>query len=110
MVRGGINHLSLTVSDRDQSEPFYETLLTFLGYQQVEKTDEFTMWWSESSGGAILISSANPNSPNKNHDRYSPGLHHLAFEADSREDVENLYKLLLEIGATVLDAPAEYNQ
>lgn len=59
---------------------------------------------------AFLISPANPNSPNKVHDRYSPGLHHLAFNADSREQVDNLYKLILDIGATVLDAPAQYNQ
>ena len=109
MTLGTLNHLFLTVSDREKSEPFYDVILKFMDYQQVEKNDQFIMWWSKDAG-AILISAANPDSPNKVHDRYSPGLHHLAFSADNREQVDNLYKLILEIGATVLDSPAEYNQ
>lgn len=108
MTLGTMNHLALTVNDRSKSEPFYDAILKFMGYQQVEKNDEFIMWWSKDAG-AILISVANPDSPNKVHDRYSPGLHHLAFNADSREQVDKLYKLILEIGAKVLDPPAEYN-
>lgn len=106
---GTLNHLSLTVSNVEHSEAFYNAILGFMGYQQVEKNEKFIMWWSKDAG-AILISAANPDSPNKVHDRYSPGLHHLAFNADSREQVDNLYKLILDIGATVLDPPAEYNQ
>lgn len=109
MTLGTLNHLSLTVSDRSKSEPFYNAILEFMGYQQVEKNDQFIMWWSKDVG-AILIYAANPDSPNKLHDRYSPGLHHLAFNADSREQVDNLYNLILELGATVLDPPAEYNK
>jgi len=44
------------------------------------------------------------------HDRYSPGLHHVAFSAASRDDVDRLHRLLVEISATVLDPPAEYPQ
>jgi predicted lactoylglutathione lyase len=108
MTLGTLNHLALTVTNRSKSELFYNAILQFMGYQQVEKTDEFIMWWSQNAG-AILIYNANPNSPNKIHDRYSSGLHHLALNADNREQVDNLYKLLLDIGATVLDPPAEYN-
>jgi len=46
----------------------------------------------------------------RRHDRYSPGLHHLAWSAGSRDDVDRLHDLLREIGATVLDPPAEYPQ
>jgi len=109
MTLGSLNHMTLTVTDRDQSEPFYEAVLQFMGYQQVERTAEFTMWWLDQAG-AILIASANPDCLNKVHDRYSPGLHHFAFNADSREQVDRLYNLLLDIGATILDPPAEYNQ
>lgn len=108
MTLGTMNHLALTVSDIEKSEPFYNAILEFMCYQQVEKNDEFIMWWSKDAG-AILISAATPDSPNKVHDRYSPGLHHLAFNADSREQVDNLHKLILGLGATVLDPPAEYN-
>lgn len=108
MTFGTINHLAITISNRSKSEPFYNTILEFIGYQQVEKNDNFVMWWSQIAG-AILIYNAKPEAINKHCDRYSPGLHHLAFNADSREQVDNLYKLILEIGATVLDPPAEYD-
>ncbi|GAA6615234.1 VOC family protein [Scytonema sp. NUACC26] len=108
MALGTINHLSLTVSDRTISEPFYDQILQFMGYQKVEKNEEFTMWWLENAG-AFLIYNSHPDSPNKTHDRYSPGLHHLAFNAGSREEVDKLYRIVLDLGAIVLDAPAEYN-
>ncbi|MBF2078344.1 MAG: VOC family protein [Synechococcales cyanobacterium T60_A2020_003] len=107
MVLGTMNHLSITVSDRDQSELFYDAVLTFMGYAQVERNEDFTMWWQQAAG-AILIVTANPDSPNQHHDRYSPGLHHFAFNADHREQVDALYQQLLDINATILDPPAEY--
>jgi catechol 2,3-dioxygenase-like lactoylglutathione lyase family enzyme len=42
------------------------------------------------------------------HDRYSPGLHHVAWRAASHEDVDRLHAVLVAIGATVLDPPADY--
>ncbi|KAF3890552.1 MULTISPECIES: VOC family protein [Nostocales] len=108
MTLGTINHLSLTVSDRTKSEPFYDQILQFMGYQKVEKNEYFTMWWLE-NGGAFLIYNSRPDSPNKTHDRYSPGLHHLAFNAESREEVDRLYQIVLALGGTILDSPAEYN-
>lgn len=109
MTLGTMNHLCLTVSNLEQSEPFYSAILGFMGYQQVEKNDIFILWCLKNAG-IIEIALANPDSPNKFHDRYSPGFHHLAFNADSRERVDNLYKLVREIGATVLDPPAEYDR
>ena len=44
------------------------------------------------------------------HDRYSPGLHHVAFYALTRSDVDRLHQVLVDIGAVVLDPPAEYPQ
>ena len=35
------------------------------------------------------------------------GLHHLCFRARSREDVDALHDLLLEMGATVVHPPQE---
>lgn len=108
MVLGSMNHLSLTVSDCPKAEQFYDAILKFMGYEQVENTAEFILWWSQPAG-AIAISAANPDS-NPVHDRYSPGLHHFAFNADSRAQVDQFYQLLQDMGATILDPPAEYQQ
>ncbi|AUT01403.1 bleomycin resistance protein [Nostoc sp. CENA543] len=107
MKLGAVNHIALTVSDMNRSEVFYNALLGFLGYQQEEKTDQLILW--ASNNGVITISPANPESPNKNHDRYSVGLHHLAFSADNREQVNSLHQFLVERGVKILDPPAEYS-
>jgi catechol 2,3-dioxygenase-like lactoylglutathione lyase family enzyme len=41
-------------------------------------------------------------------DRNAPGFNHLAFNAEDRSDVEKMYALLNQMGATILAAPAEY--
>jgi glyoxylase I family protein len=107
MKLGAINHIALTVSNLKRSEAFYNTLLGFLSYEQGEKTEHLILW--ASFNGVITISLANPRSLNKNHDRYSPGLHHLAFSADSREEVDRLYQNLMECRVKILDPPAEYD-
>jgi catechol 2,3-dioxygenase-like lactoylglutathione lyase family enzyme len=107
MKLGAINHIALTVSDLNQSEVFYNTLLGFLGYEQAEKTEQLILWANFNT--AITLSPSNLQSLNKSHDRYSPGLHHLAFSAESREDVDVLYQYLTEHGVQILDPPAEYN-
>lgn len=56
-----------------------------------------------------LKTSEGPNR-NRPHGRYSPGLHHVAWRADSRRDVDDLHGLLLRIGACILNAPADYPQ
>lgn len=107
MLLGRMNHLTLTVSSIEKSEKFYDQILKFMGYQQVHKDNQFIIWSLEHAG-EIVIFPANPDS-NKIHDRYSPGLHHFAFNANSREEVNNFYNLLLEMKATILDPPAEYD-
>ena len=37
-----------------------------------------------------------------------PGIHHLALRAKSREDVDELYRVLLKIKAEILEVPREY--
>ena len=64
--------------------------------------------WKKRGVGIFLIYAAKPESLGKSHDRYAPGLHHLCFDADSRDEVDRLHGEMVAAGATVLDAPAEY--
>jgi glyoxylase I family protein len=114
MSRGSINHLALTVSDLNRSAPFYDRVLGFMGYQRVEvpETTQQLMKtrllaWA-SPNGSVTLRPAKDDSAHKAHDRTSPGLNHVAFNATSREDVDRLHEVLKENGATILDAPREY--
>jgi glyoxylase I family protein len=114
MSRGSINHLALTVTDLARSTPFYDRLLRFMGYERVEvpETTQQLMktrllaWASPT--GSVTLRPAKDESVNRAHDRNSPGLNHLAFNAENREEVDRLHEILKESGARILDSPAEY--
>lgn len=110
-MRGFIHHLDLTVKDPRASAPFYDAVLGFMGYRRWSE-DENGIDWEHASSRDLLptigIFRARGENAARAHDRYSPGLHHVAWIAESREDVDRLHALLIEIGATVLDPPAEY--
>jgi catechol 2,3-dioxygenase-like lactoylglutathione lyase family enzyme len=110
-MRGMVHHVDLTVADVAESEPFYEAVLTFLGYVRSHEDARGVDWDMTHPSGSfcsIGIKRAEGRGRRRRHDRYSPGLHHLAWRAESRADVDRLYALLAQIGAHVLDPPAEY--
>jgi glyoxylase I family protein len=111
-MRGGIHHLDLTVQEPQASFALYDAFLRFLGYKLVNRGDTAIEWTLESGKGSPSISlvKAKGSGTTKQHNRYSPGLHHLAWASDSREDVGRLHALLVAIKADVLDAPADYPQ
>lgn len=109
-MRGAIHHLDLTVRDPWASRGFYAAVLGFMGYRQAAAHARGFDYDLAAAGGFCsvgIMKAAGPNA-DRAHDRYSPGLHHVAWTAESRDDVDRLHGLLLEIGAEVLDAPADY--
>jgi catechol 2,3-dioxygenase-like lactoylglutathione lyase family enzyme len=111
-MRGGINHIDLTVLDPSRSRPFYDAVLGFFGYR---RTNEHARGYDYDLAAvdgfcSIGIMAASADGRERAHDRYSPGLHHLALNAVDRAEVDRFHDLLLEIGAEVLDPPAEYPQ
>jgi catechol 2,3-dioxygenase-like lactoylglutathione lyase family enzyme len=112
MIRGFLSHVDLTVTDLTSSVDFYDRVLGRLGYRRMDGVGAGAPCWAiaDASGGffTIALKPARPEPKAARHDRYAPGLHHLAFHADSRADVDRFHDFLREIGATVLDAPAEY--
>jgi catechol 2,3-dioxygenase-like lactoylglutathione lyase family enzyme len=112
-MRGTLHHVDLTVTDVSASQPFYQSILAFMGYARSHEDARGLDWDLKHQSGAfcsIGIKKAEGDGQQRRHDRYSPGLHHLAWRAESRRDVDRLHALLLSIGATILDAPAEYPQ
>lgn len=109
-MRGGVHHVDLTVKDAARSRPFYEAVLGFMGYElstvYADGYCDFDLRGKRFC--SIGIRAATGPNKDRQHDRYSVGLHHLAWFAESRADVDAMYALLQEIGATVLDAPADY--
>ncbi|MCW3846571.1 VOC family protein [Sphingomonas sp. LB-2] len=111
IIRGGVHHIDLNVTDLEASKAVYGPVLEFLGYTQVKDSGGYE--WDlrgpgDGRGASLGLRACDPAEAGHRHHRYAPGLHHLAWRADSREDVDRLHALLVERGIPVLDAPAHY--
>src|SRR5208282_4139761 len=114
MARGSISHIALTVSDLERSTTFYNRVFEFIGFKSVEIPESaqqammtrLKAWVGP--GYSISIRSSKGEFAHRLHDRNAPGFNHIAFYAEDRADIDALHKLLEEIGAHVLDPPAEY--
>ena len=89
-MRGtGVHHFDLVVSSLDRSLPLYRELLEPLGYTRtgeiVGERGERVVYLS--GDGIVPFSLREAQTPG-DHDRYSLGIHHVAFEAPSRDVVD----------------------
>lgn len=111
-VRGVVSHLDLNVVDVETSIAFYDLLLPALGFERME-VEAGRAWWSIDYGNGCLfgleIRLPAQRAPHARHERYSPGIDHLAFHAASRAEVDAVYELLTSAGVDVADPPAEYD-
>jgi catechol 2,3-dioxygenase-like lactoylglutathione lyase family enzyme len=104
MEINGIAHVILTVGNWEKALPFYERLLPFLGLTPVIKMDGF--YYCVGGRTAVGIAQAEEGRC----DRFvqlRTGLHHACFRARSRDDVDALHRLLVEMGATIVHPPEE---
>jgi catechol 2,3-dioxygenase-like lactoylglutathione lyase family enzyme len=87
----------------------YDLVLTALGYRKSERGFDWELATPLGSH-SIHLGRASEDGAKNRHDRHSPGLHHLAWSVDGRQEVDRIYQRLLSAGATILDPPAEYPQ
>jgi catechol 2,3-dioxygenase-like lactoylglutathione lyase family enzyme len=80
-------------------------VLPLLGFRRSANVPEGPIW--AGAGVEIGLVAARAATP---HDRFAPGLHHLAFAAPSRAAVDAAHRALGALGVAILDAPADYPQ
>lgn len=91
-----IDHITLMVSSFDRSMPYYEHLLTLLGY-----TKKRNHVWTDEDGFFFQFLQAKPDtSP---YERYGAGMNHLGFGAPSIEQVHAIRASMLAAGFEVPD-------
>lgn len=110
IIRGGFHHIDLNVSDLAAARAVYGPVLEFLGYRCVKDDSQGCEWdlAGEGRGASLGLKPCDPALKDLRHRRYAPGLHHLAWRAASRDDVDRLHAVLVEQGVTILDPPALY--
>jgi catechol 2,3-dioxygenase-like lactoylglutathione lyase family enzyme len=114
MLLGSINHVSITVTDLEKAMRFFRPVLEFMGYAVGDIQDyapaesRLTVNLNPQNGVAFNIWQAKPDLADHPFQVYEPGLHHVAFNAGTHEQVDQLAALVPTIGGTLLEGPGEY--
>jgi glyoxylase I family protein len=108
-----IDHLDLVVTDLGRSLAFYRDLLEPLGYVRTSEIEgergERVVYIGRHGGmGSVSLRQVQSDAHEVPYDRYAIGLHHLAFAAESREQVDERAEWLRGAGATIESGPEEY--
>ena len=112
-----IDHIQITVKDFKTAEAFYDKLMPLLGFDLNQKSSgkvpdhEFEVVEYVHPLLVIGINSSREVFKNDEVHRRKPGsLHHLAFKAESREQIDELYPQIKAVGANIVDEPKFYPQ
>ncbi|MCW5891549.1 MAG: VOC family protein [bacterium] len=105
MEINGIAHVFLTVSDFPACQKFYRALLPQLGMRPV--IDAEVMLYCVGGRTALGIQPAADEFAAARFDQRRPGLHHLCFRARERADVDAVYALVRDLGATIVHPPED---
>jgi catechol 2,3-dioxygenase-like lactoylglutathione lyase family enzyme len=106
-----IDHIQITVKDMRVAVPFYDKLLHILGFDIHRRVsavfEEHECHVIEYTHPRLAFAITSPRSAfaGDTINRRKPGaLHHLAFRAESRAEVDRLHSELKRIGATIAKA------
>ena len=110
-----ISHIEITVKDMTKAVPFYDRMLTLLGYDLNQRSvavlaghDKEVVSYDHPRLGIVITSPRSEFADEPVHRRKPGALHHLAFHVESRDMVDRLHSELLEIGANIIIAPREF--
>ncbi len=111
MQSRGLHHLDLVVSDLERSKSFYSELLRTLGWSGVldlkgERGEP--IWYLQTEDTWLGLREKQSDAHGVPYDRYAVGVHHVAFEASSREAVDRCWDWVLSQGSAIESAPKEF--
>lgn len=110
-----IDHIEITVRDMSVAIPFYDKLLPLLGFDlerrgdaEMADHDKSVVYYNHPRLAFGITSPRKEFATETVHRRRPGSLHHLAFRAQSRAEVDRLHVELIEIGASIVSPPREY--
>jgi catechol 2,3-dioxygenase-like lactoylglutathione lyase family enzyme len=108
-----VDHIQITVRNLVVAAQFYDKLMPLLGFGKrtsaIIPEHEFEVVEYSHPRLAFAITSPRQAFQDDQIHRRRPGsLHHLAFRAKSREEVDKLYREIEAIGAVIVSPPREY--
>jgi catechol 2,3-dioxygenase-like lactoylglutathione lyase family enzyme len=101
--RGGrtiLHHIEINVSDLKKSIRFWEVFLSELGYQVFQRWEK-GISWKAGTTYLVFVQTEERYLQGKYH-RSQVGLNHLAFHAQSKEQVDDMLKKLKDLDIAIL--------
>jgi len=112
-----IDHVQVTVRDLERAIPFYDLLLGLLGFRveakvraRVEAHDFEVVEYPHPTLAFAISSPRQAFRDGTAHRRRPGALHHLAFKAASREEVDRLARDLVDGGVELAGGPCLWPQ
>lgn len=116
-MKPAIDHVQITVADMATALPFYDRVMPLLGFDPERRgeatLDEFEMHVVEYCHDDVIVAISSPRAvfaEERVHRRKPGALHHLAFRAASRAEVDEFHEGLVAMGADVVEPPRLYPQ
>jgi catechol 2,3-dioxygenase-like lactoylglutathione lyase family enzyme len=110
-----IDHIEITVRDMSVAVAFYDRFLPLLGFDLrtrhrafIEAHEKDVVCYEHPRLGFTITSPRKAFAADTMNRRKPGALHHLAFKAASRAEVDTLHSELKAIGATIVSPPREY--
>lgn len=100
MSKGLLHHIEIYVSDLKRSSDLWGWLLEELGYKPFQKWSDGQSW--KLGETYIVFVQTEERFLDVPYHRCRVGLNHLAFHADSRQQVDNITEKLKNKGITIL--------
>ena len=107
-----IDHIQITVKDMAVAVPFYDRMLALLGFEvgsrisaTIEEHDFHVVEYLHPLLDFAITSPRRAFVSDAIHRRKPGALHHLAFKAESRAEVDRLHLELKAIGAQIVGGP-----
>ena len=110
-----IHHLDLVVTSLERSLPFYQELLgwTESGEIEGERGERVVYIWppgrSAAWVGSVGLRETQSDAHGVPYERYGVGLHHVAWRAASREEVDERFRWLRARDFAIESEPREYD-
>ncbi|HUB45415.1 MAG TPA: VOC family protein [Acetobacteraceae bacterium] len=105
MEINGIAHIFITSGDFERSKAFYTQLLPFLGLREV--ANEPGVYYCVGGRTGFAIRAPSPEHAGERFVQSRVGLHHVCFRARQREDIDEVHRFLLSIGAAIVHPPQD---
>lgn len=112
-----IDHINITVKDIKNAETFYDQLMPILGFDinkkskgRVEANDFDVIEYVHENLTFAINSPRNQFKNDEVHRRKPGALHHIAFRANTEEEINNLYQQIKETKANIISKPKLYPQ